>query len=553
MGMAASQARFLALAARKSNCEYEGQQINQARTVLANQSANLFNQMLGLTVPVPPSTQDYTKTQYSYNDGLNGSTISDWKQLSTADPDYNYVVTHYYYTDKYTGSLKKLSDPQVLYSTSASQSTNMAVLENLAKLKSAYDKSVADVKQKQADLSAAQLALSQAQVKAAKLDSYNGSVTPINVSNTPTITLPTITITDSSTPPNTYTYTQYSSLAKQSTVKDAVDKLRANNAYTPDPNDDALWDTDPTSGQKKYNYSNIFDDGSGNIAFWTDLSALTSGSEFKPYPISEINKIANEVADASDAVNKAQKAYDDAVYNSGNALANYEKAVSDYSTNYNEPISLGNCKLTRLDSLTEDQETELRQIVADMTEQGIDCNILGCFDSSGNYIGGVYSFVMNGNTYYTTLADLNESYNSNTGVQNNDIDGQIKLTYYNASYISTKIEKTEKALVETDGNGRFTSIKFEDDSVVYTLKMETVTDDKAYEDAMNQYYYENAKYDKMVQDINAKTSIIQQQDRTLELRLKQLDTEQNALKTEMDAVKGVIKDNVDKTFNTFGG
>ena len=57
MGMAASQARYLALVARKSNCEYEGQQINQARTVLSNQSANLFNQMLGLNVPVPPSTE----------------------------------------------------------------------------------------------------------------------------------------------------------------------------------------------------------------------------------------------------------------------------------------------------------------------------------------------------------------------------------------------------------------------------------------------------------------------------------------------------------------
>ena len=73
MGMAASQARYLALVARKSNCEYEGQQINQARTVLSNQSANLFNQMLGLSVPVPPSTQDYTKVQYSYSDGSNDS------------------------------------------------------------------------------------------------------------------------------------------------------------------------------------------------------------------------------------------------------------------------------------------------------------------------------------------------------------------------------------------------------------------------------------------------------------------------------------------------
>ena len=36
MGMAASQARYLALTARKTNTEWEGQQINQARTALAH-------------------------------------------------------------------------------------------------------------------------------------------------------------------------------------------------------------------------------------------------------------------------------------------------------------------------------------------------------------------------------------------------------------------------------------------------------------------------------------------------------------------------------------
>ena len=85
------------------------------------------------------------------------------------------------------------------------------------------------------------------------------------------------------------------------------------------------------------------------------------------------------------------------------------------------------------------------------------------------------------------------------------------------------------------------------------MKTETITDEAAYEDAMNKYYYENAQYDKTVQDINAKTSLIQQQDRTLELRLKQLDTEQLALKTEMDAVKKVVEENVKDTFKTFGG
>ena len=96
-------------------------------------------------------------------------------------------------------------------------------------------------------------------------------------------------------------------------------------------------------------------------------------------------------------------------------------------------------------------------------------------------------------------------------------------------------------------------MKFEDDSVVYTLNTEAITDEDAYQNAMNQYYYKQQVYDKAIADINAKTELIQAQDRTLELRLKQLDTEQNALQTEMEAVKKVISKNVESTFKTFSG
>ncbi len=85
MGMAASQARYLTLVARKTNTEYEGQQINQARTALANQSADLFNQMLGMQVPKCPDSTDYTTLQYSWSDGINTSVLSDFYQLGTAD------------------------------------------------------------------------------------------------------------------------------------------------------------------------------------------------------------------------------------------------------------------------------------------------------------------------------------------------------------------------------------------------------------------------------------------------------------------------------------
>ena len=97
----------------------------------------------------------------------------------------------------------------------------------------------------------------------------------------------------------------------------------------------------------------------------------------------------------------------------------------------------------------------------------------------------------------------------------------------------------------------FKSVKFDDDSVVYSLNTETVTDEEAYQDAMNEYNYKVQEYEKTIADINARTSIIQQQDRTLELRLKQIETEHNAVQTEMDAVKSVIKKNIETTFKTF--
>ena len=90
MGMAASQARFLGLTARKTNVEYEGQQINQQRTTLGNQSANYYNQMLGMQVPVPPSVADYTKTVYTFVDGALTNSITSM----IAQSDGKYLISY---------------------------------------------------------------------------------------------------------------------------------------------------------------------------------------------------------------------------------------------------------------------------------------------------------------------------------------------------------------------------------------------------------------------------------------------------------------------------
>ena len=50
MGMSATQARYLSLVAQQSNLEYQGQQINQERSVLAQQVSDLYNSLLNLQV-----------------------------------------------------------------------------------------------------------------------------------------------------------------------------------------------------------------------------------------------------------------------------------------------------------------------------------------------------------------------------------------------------------------------------------------------------------------------------------------------------------------------
>ena len=113
MGMAASQARYLGLTARKTNVEYEGQQVNQQRVALANQSAGLFQQLMSLTVPVPPSTEAFTTVQYTYNNGTDTETITNISPLTPTDPLYNYTVTHNHTASVYTGIETKTANPQV--------------------------------------------------------------------------------------------------------------------------------------------------------------------------------------------------------------------------------------------------------------------------------------------------------------------------------------------------------------------------------------------------------------------------------------------------------
>ena len=51
---------------------------------------------------------------------------------------------------------------------------------------------------------------------------------------------------------------------------------------------------------------------------------------------------------------------------------------------------------------------------------------------------------------------------------------------------------------------------------------------------------------------DANTASISSQEKLLDLELTQINTEHSAVKTEYDAIKSLIGDNVEKSFNVFG-
>lgn len=342
MGMAASQARYLELTARKTDVEYQGQQINQQRTSLANESAGLFSQLMDLSVPTAPSSTNYTKTTYTFNNGYENCTIDSVNPLN-GDPTNNSIVSYHYSQPTYTGVATTRGDLGV----------------------------------------------------------------------------------------------------------------------------------------------SLSDDGK---TYW-----LTNGSSTNPANMTKLNQVSTS------------------------------------------------------DTNIEDEKKALLQICIDNPNSqlakdiGYDPNsqtIKGDVTKSYYYTNG------SGTTFFYSSKDISDAA-AKKGVA-------TTLTNYYAATISKNISVTnQKAYVTTESNGRYSNITLDGTSTPFGITASTTTDQNAYQDAMNEYNYNQQLYQQQVNDINAKTSSIELEDRTLQLKLTQLDTEQQALSTEMDSVKKVIDKNIEQTFKTF--
>ena len=352
MGMAASQARFLGLTARKTNVEYEGQQVNQQRTCLANQSANYYNQLLGMTVPTPPSVSDFTKTVYTFQDGNLSNSVSSL----IAQPNGEYLVS---YTSSWTDDFAPVA-------------AGTGIVTHQEEVK---------------DATGAVTTPEGYFVGAVQLRELGGTITATQIAADPYLsTLSADQITQLQTEEDNYL-------------------AMLNNKY-----------------------------GTATTDWYVRYTQNTSTGTWSPMF--------------------------------------YQKDVVE-NANYSENGT---------------------------SQSNINCYTMGSAQEVEEVKG-----------------------------------------------VTARLEK--------DATGRYINITLnpgDANEVTYALTTTTLTDQNAYDDAMNQYEYDKHQYDQSIQEINAKIEIIQAQDKNLELRLKQLDTEQDAITNEMDAVQKVIEKNTESTFKTFG-
>jgi len=364
MGMAASQARFLGLTARKSNVEYQGQQVNQERTALANDSANLYNQMMALDVPTPPSTGDYFKTSYVLDNSANGYDMTDYSFISA----------------------------EKTYSGQGNYKINlMTKRETIARENPLY------------------------YLNYAKANEEDG------------------------------------------TIKISLRYTNSNSSTILTYNENDL-NPHKTSGN-------------GNTS---------------------TNLIRGQIYEADETID-------------GYSLCCDKEGTKYYFYQALDP--------------------------SDKT-------------------GKTYK------NYFITKEQLDDMLNGN-------VDDKKPESYSIATtYVYTKDEIVPvTGNLETADSGRYSSIIIDSENEqnpenlrgkTFTITTVQEKDDQGYEQAYNDYQYEKDVYEHTIDEINAKTEVIQNEDKQLELRLRELETEQNAISTEMDSVKKVIEDNVEKTFNIFG-
>ena len=494
MGMSASQARFLSLTARKNNVEFEGQQINQQRTTLSNQSASYYSELCNMTVPTPPSVDDYTRVTYTFDDGALTNTVT--AMLAKGNNMYSISFIQQWQDD---------------YSIVSASSSLISKTED-----------------------------GQYKIGTANLRKL-GSLENAGVSVGSSITIDGITYQVNKDDGGLYVEKTQSVPSVEECSDDDIAKFEY-----------YLFDDELNSATQVYKnedgtFYSLEEDGTHKelegLSEDDLIICLYDESQTDP------NKAVILVDKDEETGNYFKETYKDELVKS--YLSNEEIASI---TTFSDPY-LSSLTPEQINDLLE-QEKYYQAMLNDSILGNADSSnqwyVRYIKDSAtGSYIPYFYQAneVEDEDKYIDGYATSNiNCYSIGSSVRTREVLNQFGTVEKDSAgrYISL-------TLYQTDDDGKIltdpeTGLQL---STTYSLTTNTTTDEDAYNDAMNKYHYEQNQYDKKIQEINSKLEVVQAQDKSLELNLKQLDTEENAISTEIDAVKKVISKNIDASFKTF--
>lgn len=158
---------------------------------------------------------------------------------------------------------------------------------------------------------------------------------------------------------------------------------------------------------------------------------------------------------------------------------------------------------------------------------------------------------LTGNNYYKYMSGGETKYIQGTALAANaNTTTAIPVYFVDNNATEQQSSVMNGCVVEWNDSGRMTSIT-DGNGIEYALNVNTTNDEAGYKDAFNEYTYQKGLYEQSMNNINAKICIIQSDDKKLELKLQDLDTQQKAVSTEIEAVKKVIDKNVEGSFKTF--
>ena len=532
MGMSASQARLIALTARLNDMEYQGQQINQQRTTLSNQVNALYNTLLDMSVPTPPSTSDYTKVVYSGTQDASkfnlGNVVPTGKNAAGKDTysiDFSYKMAGHAVSKNINSANMTNTSQYLTYKNVNENYLDTTLLKDI-KL---YTKGTKI--ETEEDLPEAG--------EVATADDIMIETTVENVKNLTGLDI-------------------FNANGKEITSLDGMEDTAT--VYVKCNSADIVGDGDATKKSlvniDGTHYTNVYqcNEGDGKELreysdkaiesldlYWVETIGDKTCTATKITTMADLRAKTNDGTDFDhifkrDYSNEGGQEYQNPNYNQENStgLSVGEMPVLEFAMARAE-----------LGSSYDDYLVALKHSFPDLVENDLDDD-----GFAAKFMVYIEKSSSGTNVPHFIRKDELPAFNNSDTTS-------VRSYEYDEDGTYTNVENKKECELEFDvSTGRITKVGVPDNKgqvVWISINSETVTDEAAYKEAFNQYEYKKHLYDKQQQEINAKTSIIQAEDKNLELKLTRLDNERKAVNTEYEAVKKVVQENIEKSYKTFNG